>query len=110
MTVASAMYNKDHLQTLHLNGNQFGTEWRNQIREILAESGREECLDDLDEDDSDGEGEEEEDYEDNGEEETDEDEIDDDDAAYLSTFDKTNGNVTNLSLNSTKNIFSFRAV
>lgn len=71
----------------------------------MEESGREACLDELDEDDSDAEGEEEE-YEDDGEEATDEE--DDEDAAYLSSFDKTNGNVSeNQSHNATVNAFSF---
>lgn len=61
IVIAAAMYNKDHLQSLNLNGNQFGSEAREQIVDLLAEHRREGALEEIDEDDSDAEDEEDED-------------------------------------------------
>lgn len=110
--VASAMHNKNQLQSLYLNGNQFGTESREQITELLAECQRADCLDELDEDDSDGENEEDE-YDsegDDGEEDENDDEYEDDDDE--DTDDATeiavgNANLTNQTLNTTTNGYSF---
>uniref|UniRef100_U5EZK0 Putative ran gtpase-activating protein n=1 Tax=Corethrella appendiculata TaxID=1370023 RepID=U5EZK0_9DIPT len=75
--IAEAMYNKDNLIQLNLDGNQFGSDCREQIKEMLAECGKLDALGSLDEDDSDGEEPEEGDEE--GEEEEEEDENDDGD-------------------------------
>lgn len=61
--IVSAMYNKDQLQSLNLNGNQFGEECREGIREMLEEQNRLHALEALDEDDSDAEDEDDDDDE-----------------------------------------------
>lgn len=95
LSIASAMHNKTNLHTLVLNGNQFGSECREQIQEILRESSRIDALGELDEDGSeDEEAADEEDLDDDeeldDEEETDEYESDTEDAGYdVSLIDKT---------------------
>nr|XP_019544873.2 ran GTPase-activating protein [Aedes albopictus] len=71
--IANATYNKDNLKTLILDGNQFGYECREQLKETLTQYDRLEALGPLDEDDSEGEEEDEEDEEDVEEEEEEED-------------------------------------
>lgn len=58
--IVAAMDNKEQLQSLNLNGNQFGEEARDGIRELLEESNRLQALQEMDEDDSDPEDEDEE--------------------------------------------------
>lgn len=103
LLIASAMSNKDHLQSLNLNGNQFATEAREQILELLTEFRREGALDEMDEDDSDA-AEEEEDENENGDDEDSDGESDDgeeDDLTYQTVADyttqcnSTNGSLTN---------------
>lgn len=108
-SVASAMYNKEHMQSLYLNGNQFGREARNQIKEILSDHQKEDILDELDEDDSDADDEDDAYDEEDGEEEEDQDdeyEDEEEDDAYVTTYDadRTNANQT---LNTTANGTSF---
>lgn len=55
--IVAAMANKEQLQSLNLNGNQFGEEARDGIRELLEESNRLNALEEMDEDDSDAEDE-----------------------------------------------------
>lgn len=55
--IASAMHNKEQLQTLNLNGNQFGGDAREAIKEMLEETQRLHALQELDEDDSEAEDE-----------------------------------------------------
>ncbi|XP_055543929.1 ran GTPase-activating protein [Wyeomyia smithii] len=68
--IVNATYNKDNLNSLILDGNQFGHECREQLKENLEEYGHLKALGGLDEDDSEGE-EEEEDDDENVEEEED---------------------------------------
>lgn len=92
IAIASAMMNKDQLVSLCLNGNQFGEDAREQIKEILIETQRDQALDDMDEDDSDAEDEEEE-Y--SGEEEQEEDGSDDDGEHVNDTNGNSTKNTTN---------------
>lgn len=57
--IVAAVDNKEQLQSLNLNGNQFGELARDGIRELLEESNRLQALEELDEDDSDAEEEDE---------------------------------------------------
>lgn len=71
--IVNATYNKENLKSLVLDGNQFGYDCREQLKECLSGYGRLEALDTLDADDSEGEDE---DDEDEGEEEEEEEETD----------------------------------
>ncbi|XP_031623299.1 ran GTPase-activating protein isoform X2 [Contarinia nasturtii] len=102
-SIAEAMANKDQLQTLNLNGNQFGEVAREEIRETLEELQRLNALEELDEDDS--EGEEEDDENGDGEvsgddEESDADTYEADEDEYVNTMDSINQSI-NWTLNST---------
>ncbi|XP_055299065.1 ran GTPase-activating protein isoform X2 [Sitodiplosis mosellana] len=103
--IAAAMHNKEQLQTLNLNGNQFGCEAREGIREMLEETQRLNALEEMDEDDSDGESEDEEDEDASGddEEESDADTCaaDDDDDEYLNNTVESANQSINWTLNST---------
>ncbi|XP_053695339.1 ran GTPase-activating protein [Sabethes cyaneus] len=57
-SLVNATYNKDNLKSLILDGNQFGHECREQLKENLDEYGRLDALGQLVDDDSDGEEEE----------------------------------------------------
>lgn len=57
--ICGAMANKEQLQSLNLNGNQFGVEVREGIIELLEQSNRLQALEEMDEDDSDAEDEDE---------------------------------------------------
>lgn len=73
LAVADAMANKTHLNTLNLDGNHFGREFRDQIEDVLRKAGRLTALTGFEEDDSEGEQDAEEDDDDH-EYVTDEDE------------------------------------
>ncbi|XP_001658696.2 ran GTPase-activating protein [Aedes aegypti] len=75
--IANATYNKDNLKSLILDGNQFGYECREQLRETLTQYDRLEALGPLDDDDSEGEEEDDEDEEDEEDIEEEEEEEDD---------------------------------
>ncbi|XP_058824611.1 ran GTPase-activating protein [Topomyia yanbarensis] len=70
-SIANAMYNKDNIKSIILDGNQFGHDCREQIKETLEECGRLEALGPFDEDDSEGEEDDDEDDEEEEDEETD---------------------------------------
>lgn len=73
--IVNATFNKENLKSLVLDGNQFGHDCREQLKESLSQYGRLDALDTLDADDSEGEEEEEdEDDDENGEEEEEEEE------------------------------------
>jgi Ran GTPase-activating protein 1 len=59
LSLASAMYNKANLQSLNINGNQFGEEGRVQIQEIMGDCDKAKALEAMDEDESESENEEE---------------------------------------------------
>ncbi|XP_062548834.1 ran GTPase-activating protein-like [Armigeres subalbatus] len=71
--IVHATYNKSNLKSLTLDGNHFGFECREQLREILVQYDRIDAFGTLDEDDSECEEEEDEDDEDIDEEEDEED-------------------------------------
>uniref|UniRef100_A0AAG5DA32 Ran-GTPase activating protein 1 C-terminal domain-containing protein n=1 Tax=Anopheles atroparvus TaxID=41427 RepID=A0AAG5DA32_ANOAO len=80
LTLVNAAANKDRLRSLVLNGNQFGEDYCEQMKELMLSYGRAAALGPLDEDAGDNDGEEE-DEEDDDEEEAgseEEDEEDDD--------------------------------
>lgn len=72
--IVHATYNKHNLKSLVLDGNHFGHDCREQLRENLAEYGRLDALDTLDEDDSEGEEEDDEEEEEDESEEGEEEE------------------------------------
>ncbi|XP_055709050.1 ran GTPase-activating protein [Phlebotomus papatasi] len=83
LSLASAMANKINLQSLLLDGNQFGQECREMIMEELRLFNLEHTLGSLEEDDSEGE----EEY-DEGEDEMEEEEIDTEDLEYIEDDDE----------------------
>ncbi|XP_029160503.1 ran GTPase-activating protein 1 [Nylanderia fulva] len=68
--IAKATHDKTLLTNLQLDGNCFGTEGRENLRQILTKLGRIDALNSLDEDYTEDEEEEDEDEEDNDEEKT----------------------------------------
>ncbi|XP_058453252.1 ran GTPase-activating protein [Malaya genurostris] len=75
-SVVNAMYNKKNINSLIMDGNQFGHDCREQMKETLEEYGRLQALGSLDEDDSEGEEDDEEDADEEQEEEEDVEESD----------------------------------
>lgn len=76
--IAKAMHDKTLLTNLQLDGNCFGTEGRDSLREVLTKLGRIDALNSLDEDYTEDEEEEDDDNED---EQSEEDESDNEDEA-----------------------------
>ncbi|XP_071563994.1 ran GTPase-activating protein 1 [Temnothorax nylanderi] len=76
-TVAKAMHDKTLLTNLQLDGNCFGTEGRENLRQILTKLGRIDALNSLDEDYTEDEEEE----DDNEDEQSEENESDEDEAS-----------------------------
>ncbi|KAJ6646104.1 Ran GTPase-activating protein [Pseudolycoriella hygida] len=58
LEIAAALHNKTHIKDVQLNGNQFGTDCRDRITELMLEYGKGDALGPLDEDESDVEEEE----------------------------------------------------
>ncbi|XP_011868365.1 PREDICTED: ran GTPase-activating protein 1 [Vollenhovia emeryi] len=90
--IAKAMHDKTLLANLQLDGNCFGTEGRENLRQILTKLGRIDALSTLDEDYT--EDEEEEDNDDNTEDgQSEEDESDNNEAESSDKDNKEQGNV-----------------
>lgn len=94
--IVSATYNKENLTSLVLDGNQFGHDCREQLKQSLSEYGRLDALDTLDADDSEGEeeeGDDEEDGEEEEEEETDGSEGEETEGGESEVADESNSSI-----------------
>ncbi|XP_037052320.1 ran GTPase-activating protein [Bradysia coprophila] len=111
LAIAASLENKLHIKDVQLNGNQFGSECRDQILEFMMQYERSDALGALDEDDSDAEDEVEEEEDDEyADEETEDGEdydgeyVASDDENYQSGINYSNVSEGNDTFHSSRNV------